>query len=452
MNSRSDLKYLFQLYQPEEQSNYKKILYNPNSYLSLQFDTLDNIYFYFNNKDIAESIGMTFSSDILNRLSKMTSENYDDDYIGHLAFSDNITTQIGRNFYDDLVRLEALTENFKSILIKETNTDYLLNNLNEALKEIKHHKEFIEKSALIHEKIINMSMMLHRNSESFDMDELDFYLNKLKKQIETNKEYIGEYSIGKIKDFQIEIKNKLKIINDTIKEFIEINKFLDIESNYASHADRLVEYSLNNTPVSQFLTNKIIENNIQVKLEFKGNTTNDSIYILTDNSILIKNKKGEYNIIQNQEHFEILINQIIKDSYSMELPNKPKLISFISNKVKEEYNSYHEFENGLSLCETIRENEQILKNANINILDFNNKDLERIDDSLNKSIKEYKINKFMNAILSNKYKHLLSKESEPYWKELYEKFNRKRLTRVYWKKTSCIKNTRRSNKNVGKVI
>lgn len=240
---------------------------------------------------------------------------------------------------------------------------------------------------------------------------------------EEDKNYVIDY-IHKYTASMPDI-NQLVSISDTYhdlnKAFLtDIKQHInDIAPNtFISQADAFIlkeiEHQKNNS-VENFLTTKLLSEDLKARLEFTAAQPIQNAYLFSDNSIAYK-KDNQYHTIKDNEHLISFIVEIYTSSLSYTLRKKPKTIPFFMNKIKED----NSLSNAVKAAISFIEHSQVLKQYDFDLNNFTDKSFEAIDDSINKIVNKNKVKQFANSILSAKYKHHFNEETEPYFKELYD--------------------------------
>lgn len=422
MNRPKDIEQLYKIKDPSFSMKNGRYTYNPNNYLNLDFNTLDNISFEFKIYEnlLNHAKVPDYNYDLEEGIKKLSVENFDHDFIELLSVTFDISCHKKESIYNDIKKMEAISEHIRETINKDLEEYHVyLENIEEGLLRLRERKEFLENYDTAYKNITANAKFIERNYASFEDDELEVYIKKLKKTWNDNQEYLTEDGVSNYLSTEAIVKNIYDNISYSTKAYINTKKEQDIESKYASKADQLIAYNIRDNSVSKFLVEKILENDIKFKLSFEKNSINKAIYLMNDESILVQKRDGTYSTIHNDQGLSKLLDEIVKDTLNAVIINKPTITSYIMKMYKEEGSAFNDFEIANSLANTIKNSEQILKNLNINFMNMSEKGLEELDDYLSEQITTYKVQKFMHKILSNKYKFLIDENTEQYMRELY---------------------------------
>lgn len=424
--------------------------YNPNKYLNIDFETLDNNNFFelsVQNWNIGYFSTPDETLEILRTMIPKNEEEFD-------FMSDELIRVISSNIYDcfntlnnyikELKRIEVLTDNIVFInnrdFIESTERNQRIVDLQQSLDFVSTKRKKVENLTNKFFKLRDNVRFYFANKGSFDNEEKMMFLKKIQTFLTDNKHIIHENIYKELKeDRELIIDEVMKIKEQTYK-MIAAGKTLDVNSKYGSYADRYINQKLNETPLSKFVAEKMLTDSAKAHLQFTPNQINKNIYLLDDSSILIQKKDGTYKTVVGINDYVDLMKNMTKDLMSLKIKNKPKLLSFFHNKLLEEGLNHINYQAAASTIESFINNETVLKNMNFNLLTFIDKGFEAIDDHINAVVTSYKVNQFSNKILSNKYKSFKSPESDIYFKELYTKeLSDKDLQNFIGKKLATIK-------------
>lgn len=456
MNRLKDIEELFTLANPVSNRRDGKYTYNPNNYLRLNFDTLENISFEFINDEnyMAQITNPDYSNDFENKIKNLTIENINRDFLESITSNFDLNNERRNDLYTDIKKMEAISEHIREVISRDNSINRNISeNIENSLEQLKERKIFLEKQHIAYKNIIANSKFLEKNYASFEDDELEIYINKLKKNWKENEEYLAEDGVFNFLSTQSILRNIYDNINYSTKQYINAKREQDIESRYASKADQFIAYNIRDNGVSKFLVEKILANDIWFKLSFEKNSINKEIFLMKDESIIIQKRDGTYSTIDNQKGLKKLLDEIVKDTLNSIIINKPTITSHLMKMYKEDGESFGTFEILNSLANTIKNSEQILKNLNINLMKFNDKGIEELDDYLNDQITTYKVQKFTHKILSNKYKFLIDDNTEKHMRELYNiKLTDTQLQDYVGKKLAALKEPKDLNRMLEKLF
>lgn len=311
------------------------------------------------------------------------------------------------NNYKTLISFLSYFEEKIKILDKFDNKEYL------NLKE-----DFYKKFDILYDKINEIEELLllkkYFEEKIYNLENYDNTKNEKKLNIKNSE----------IKDFKKEIYKINKEIKKTIENLSEIKdiyKFLDnLELKNIQTSANLYVKSLN-SEIANFIVKKIDDTEF-VKWNLTKSQKYEEILFFKDESIAVKDRNGYMAIAPVGDNYNELAKEISKDLVSYWYRKKP---SFIPNVMSLLEKNDYELDKLNALTNTFINNEQIFKNLNIDfakLLDQYNKKggIEKIDDLLNKALKNYKVKKYGQSIISNKYKHLYNKKTESLLEEIYD--------------------------------
>lgn len=155
---------------------------------------------------------------------------------------------------------------------------------------------------------------------------------------------------------------------------------------------------------------------INKRIDFTASQKISSMVEFNDGSIAVKYRNGEYKEGRIKE-IRSLTEELSESAIDYKLRKKPQLSKFMVGKFYEDGASFRSVD---TVVDTFLNNEQILKNSKFDFTPFIDKSFEAIDDAMHAKIHEYKIERYANSILSNKYKHFMTPEALAVFKELYE--------------------------------
>lgn len=256
------------------------------------------------------------------------------------------------------------------------------------------------------------------------------------------------FIISKIKKLVGELpaldENKVRYIFNMFKE--EYIKLADdckkIVRQYSPNefncmADRFIQaVNKGETPIQQFLINK--QHNVETtsEIKFTKSQQNQEAYIFADDSIVVKNREGNYKKILGSVELRQLNVQLHTDAIDYMLRKRPQVSKFFKAKFQEE----RAFSTAITAVATFNENETILKNKSIDLTHFKDKSFENIDDYIHSIKKIHQVEQFAGSILSAKYKHFLNDTTFKYFETLHDQdFGQKELQMYIGKKLAAIK-------------
>lgn len=218
----------------------------------------------------------------------------------------------------------------------------------------------------------------------------------------------------------------------------------------ASMASKFVlSQSSSLSDITHFLVTKNIEDQIKAQVQLTSSQNMSGVILFKDGSIAFKNRNGLY---QDNSFVDIndITHELIKSTIDYKFRKKPTIGKLFREKFEEDGGFFNSID---VVMNTYLDNEVILKNMKFDLSLVLDKDFESLDDAMNASVREYKIERYANTILSNKYKDLLTKESLESFKTLYDSnISEKDLQNLIGKKLASIKTTEEFEKYLEKVI
>lgn len=225
--------------------------------------------------------------------------------------------------------------------------------------------------------------------------------------------------------------------------------FDQLETLSASMRDAINE---NNPNVLATMAYKFTQNEsdefINKRIDFTASQKISSMVEFTDGSLAVKYRNGEYKEV-NLRDIEKVNEELVESTIDYKLRKKPQLSKFMIGKFYEDKASFKDVD---VVIETFLNNEQILKNSKFDFIPFIDKSFEAIDDAMNAKVHEYKIERYANSILSNKYKHFITPAALVVFKELYEaKVSSSELQELVGKKLAAMETPDDFEKYITKV-
>lgn len=334
--------------------------------------------------------------------------------------------------------ITGLIEN--DIVYKKAVEQY--NNIENSQEEVKELEKSIVKnirliSGLRSENVINS---LKENSEYADsrIEKMKIKADKLSK---INAKIQNRLSkIKNIKnDFQITLLNLYNIYND----FEENNKRKLCDAEVFCNGK-------NNNILSNFISDKIEK---EATWKFTKGQNFEEVIFFNDKSIAFKVNNEYKTVAPIKNNYNKIANDISECVIDYMLRKKPNYIPIVKELYREDFKNIINIK---TMCETFLNNEQILKNTDFDLKKEINKMLgenkqyykktEKLDDLMNKIIKEQKIKNYANSILSNKYKDLIDDNSISLFKELFDlKISKNVLQDYIGRKLASFKSTKDLN-------
>lgn len=281
------------------------------------------------------------------------------------------------------------------------------------------------------QKFENKVQMMNRQLEfSFHQPkEKAFIISKLKK-LASECPVLDDTKVRSI--FQTFKEEYIKLADDCkslVKQYSP-NEFHCMADRFIQAVDK------GETPIQQFLINK--QHNVETtsEIKFTKSQQNQEAYIFADDSIVVKNREGNYKKILGSVELRQLNVQLHTDAIDYMLRKRPQVSKFFKAKFQEE----RAFSTAINAVATFNENETILKNKSIDLTHFKDKSFENIDDYIHSIKKIHQVEQFAGSILSAKYKHFLNDTTFKYFETLHDQdFGQKELQMYIGKKLAAIK-------------
>lgn len=449
MNSPENVEKLFKLNKTKfeiESDEHLFPTYNPNTYLNLDFNTLDNLDLLDMSKSrfniTAKVIQADEDFEVIVNAEHCTNIVYAKIADIPLTFGYHSTdlAQYSRNLNTIAITAHNIIEKSQKDLGNTPEQATIEANIRNQLQFIEDQKKTIRKVVNVNDRLIKMAGFYTANDASFDEEEKSMLFNRLKNHMIDNKEYIGDGVNQKLNKMPEDLLEFLIAIKKETYQLIELAKQKGVNSMYCSLSDQYKQLDINGSPIATFMASKVLETDTNASLSFSKNNINSKVYLMNDNSILYANKNGELETIKNHQELKQLLNAITKDLISDIIPNKPNIVKFFYNIALEEGINATTVSHLINTVNTFVTNQDLLKNIGLNILSLKDKSLEAIDDYLNAESKTYRAKQFSKKILSNKYKGLETQESDNYFRELYDKeLSDKDLQNYIGKKLAALK-------------
>jgi len=449
MNSPENVEKLFKLNKTKfeiESDEHLFPTYNPNTYLNLDFNTLDNLDLLDMSKSrfniTAKVIQADEDFEVIVNAEHCTNIVYAKIADIPLTFGYHSTdlAQYSRNLNTIAITAHNIIEKSQKDLGNTPEQATIEANIRNQLQFIEDQKKTIRKVVNVNDRLIKMAGFYTANDASFDEEEKSMLFNRLKNHMIDNKEYIGDGVNQKLNKMPEDLLEFLIAIKKETYQLIELAKQKGVNSMYCSLSDQYKQLDINGSPIATFMASKVLETDTNASLSFSKNNINSKVYLMNDNSILYANKNGELETIKNHQELKQLLNAITKDLISDIIPNKPNIVKFFYNIALEEGINATTVSHLVNTVNTFVTNQDLLKNIGLNILSLKDKSLEAIDDYLNAESKTYRAKQFSKKILSNKYKGLETQESDNYFRELYDKeLSEKDLQNYIGKKLAALK-------------
>ncbi len=311
----------------------------------------------------------------------------------------------------------------------EDNKNLILDRVKNFSNNYKRMELFLEKYSFIEEEYVR-----NKNDKIMEpilKEELYEVIDEFKDiNVPESIRIFGDKSVG----YFVEnlLKETQSLINDIRTEIYSKNPSL-----ISTIADKYItSLESNENNVTSFLKYKNFEENIDAQIKLTKSQKIEHMISFKDNSFAVKERGKPF---RTAGHLEIvdLVEDLTESMIDYMLRKKPKMAEYFKEMYLEDScPSEYVF----LPIETYLKNEQILKNMNFDFSAFSCKGFEELDDGMNAAVHNYKIIKFANSILSNKYKHLLTDESIKSFKEIYEgKYTELQLQELVGKKLAALK-------------
>lgn len=206
-------------------------------------------------------------------------------------------------------------------------------------------------------------------------------------------------------------------ISTQIKNISE--KILEANLNtHLFHAEQFIKESRNlNNDFTGDKSYKSSKHVLEFELDLGKNSKYSNIYMFYDNSIVIKDNKGNLIMpISNSESKEY-IKEIFKSCIDLKLKKHPYVAKVFKSLLE---NDLTTMSYAISAMNNYTTNENILKASGFDIMDKDLTTFERLDDKINECVLNHNIKQYAHSISSNKYKHLYDEDSYLLIRELYD--------------------------------
>ena len=201
--------------------------------------------------------------------------------------------------------------------------------------------------------------------------------------------------------------------------------------------------------IANFLATKNIEENIKIQVQLTASQQISGVIVFTDGSMAVRNRNDLYRDV-GIEQSEQVMHDLIKSTIDYKFRKKPMLGKILKEKFDEDCSFFNEVD---VVMNTYLDNEAILKNMKFDFNIISDKSFEEFDDAMNSSLNDYKIYRYANSILSNKYKDLLTDKALESFKILYEsEITASTLQNLIGKKLAAIQSSSEFEKYLDKVV
>ena len=376
-----------------------------------------------------EEIEMILSEDFANYASEVIEENFDllesllEDYeieipeefveekerIKNSLFGDIKLDTMSDEYYDINQKLQTIQ---KSIEEASKEKDRLEDKIEE-LEETERNIEYIEENEDEYEEEYDNA--LEQSKEEYS--ELEEEIEGLKDSLKDFYRDI-DWTLGEIKSLLDKNKYVEKII-EKIEEY-EANVYDELIDKLQEKEPELLKnqskrFIESNNSIESFLKNKE-EENLLDHIVLSKNEEIQEAKIFQDKSMAIKTKEGWESVIEGTYSYYRASMDLSKSMISHKCRKKPKYKEMFLKA----FNKDNNIETTLDTIDYFFKLEPVLKNKNFDLNKFKNQKSEFIYDYLMEIEKEHKIEKYAKSLLSNKYKHFITKNSLKLFKEIVE--------------------------------
>lgn len=363
-----------------------------------------------------------------------------------------------KNFYatykltrPDISLKTSFIKNFSqfALLADEAGVDYslLTERFNILINKIDKSFTFIKDIAYFHRDFSIIAEAIHTSlNNPVEMVQLKEEMEQLKSKyqhiadnlIDLKNLDINLYTADFINDFN-QIKNELKS-QIIAKDYTKIYSLSEIYHK---------ELQDTSGEITQFLIDKKFEDSIKTRITLSQSQKIQDYIVFTDDSVAYK-KGGVLKPIESSQDHSYIFGELERSIIAYQLRKKPKMAKYVDHLYRD---SYNELENVIIMMDTFISNEQILKNMNMDISVFEDKNFEAMDDYMHDLIAKHKLHQYANSILSSKNKDLLSDKALESFKVLQETgVSKKTIQDMIGKKMAAIKTVDDFEKYLNKVV
>jgi hypothetical protein len=325
----------------------------------------------------------------------------------------------------------------------------IINDFNEFAQHFEDYRTFVNKYRILEPLYIQNKY--DADEEPFFREELDNLFNEYSRLLtqETCQIFFYNQTNYGISQDECFIPKLFVRINDSINQIKAEIKEQKPEAIASMATKFVLSQSSTLSDITNFLATKNIEDQIKTQVQLTASQSMSGVILFKDGSIAFKNRNGLY---QDNSFIDIsdITHELIKSTIDYKFRKKPTIGKLFIEKFEEDGGFFNSID---VVMNTYLDNETILKNMKFDLSLVIDKDFEALDDAMNASIRDYKIERYANTILSNKYKDLLTKDALESFKTLYDsKISEKELQSLIGKKLASIKTTEEFEKYLEKVI
>jgi hypothetical protein len=325
----------------------------------------------------------------------------------------------------------------------------IINDFNEFAQHFEDYRTFVNKYRILEPLYIQNKY--DADEEPFFREELDNLFNEYSRLLtqETCQIFFYNQTNYGISQDECFIPKLFVRINDSINQIKAEIKEQKPEAIASMATKFVLSQSSTLSEITNFLATKNIEDQIKTQVQLTASQSMSGVILFKDGSIAFKNRNGLY---QDNSFIDIsdITHELIKSTIDYKFRKKPTIGKLFIEKFEEDGGFFNSID---VVMNTYLDNETILKNMKFDLSLVIDKDFEALDDAMNASIRDYKIERYANTLLSNKYKDLLTKDALESFKTLYDsKISEKELQSLIGKKLASIKTTEEFEKYLEKVI
>lgn len=364
----------------------------------------------------------------------------DTDPADGLNYINNVFNQWIKIAQDNHVTLSENIQEVKETLLKE---------FAEFAQHYEDYRTFVNKYKILEPLYI---------ANKYDADEEPFFKQELENLFEEYSDFLKQetcqiffnnqtgYGISQEECFIPKLFVRLEDSINQIKA--DINE--QAPESIATMAGKFVmAQSSTANEIANFLVTKNFEDTIKKQVLFTPSQQVSGVILFNDGSLAFKSRNGLYqdNGLVNNSN---VVQEMIKSAIDYTFRKKPSISKILQEKFEEDGGFFNDVN---VVMNTYLDNEAILKNMKFDMTQVADKSFEALDDAMNASLRDYKIERYANKILSNKYKDLLTPKALGSFKTLYDSnISESDLQNLIGKKLASIKNTEEFEKYLEKVI
>lgn len=277
----------------------------------------------------------------------------------------------------------------------------------ESLNKVNQHKRAID-TAIFKTAEINTTFATVANDKVKIEKLIKFYsdnINHLTVDSLCNLAATGGYGL-------LDLKNDFNDITSSILKKIRQHQ----PHAYCSLAETYSQFLKNGTgELTSFFATKL-DSALEHNVELSKSQSIKRAALFVDGSILFIDKNDQHVIPENSRELNERIKSFNLDLLDFKFRKQPAFGKIFKNKLIEDFDNINM---ALSTANSFLINYDILKQMKFdkNILD---KGFEVINDYIENSVKNYKVYRYANSILSSKNKHLMTESAYPFFEKFYD--------------------------------